>query len=104
VAQALTDCLRQPGDVVARFGGEEFIAVLPQAGEALAQKAAERIRQAVEALQIPHEGSSTASVVTVSLGIASVRAQPGLDSSEVISMADAALYRAKQGGRNRHAQ
>jgi diguanylate cyclase (GGDEF)-like protein len=104
VAQALTDCLRQPGDVVARFGGEEFIAVLPQADEALAQKAAERIRQAVEALQIPHEGSSTASVVTVSLGIASVRAQPGLDSSEVISMADAALYRAKQGGRNRHAQ
>jgi diguanylate cyclase (GGDEF)-like protein len=101
VAEAMAASLRQPGDLVARFGGEEFIAVLPQTDASLAHKAAERIRLAVEALLMPHEGSTTTSVVTVSLGVASCRTRPDQAEAALISAADAALYRAKQAGRNR---
>jgi len=101
VAEAMRSCLRRPGDLVARYGGEEFIAVLPQTGAEQAQQAAERIRLAVQALRILHEGSATDAVVTVSVGVANARATAELTESSLISAADAALYRAKHGGRNR---
>lgn len=101
VAQALKDSLRRPIDLVARFGGEEFIAVLPQADAAQASQAAERVRQAIEGLRLPHAASGTAPVVTVSVGVASCKATPTRDSRAVIEVADQALYRAKHGGRNR---
>lgn len=101
VAAAMSASLRRPNDLVARYGGEEFIAVLPHTGSATAQQAAERVRQAVEALQIPHEGSSAAAVVTASLGVASWPASPQRNYADLIAAADAALYDAKHGGRNR---
>ena len=101
VAEAMRACLRQPGDMVARFGGEEFIAVLPQANGVTALAAAERVRLAVEALQLPHADSVVAPVVTVSLGVASVAAQPGQIDVALIKSADDALYQAKRAGRNR---
>ena len=101
VAEAMRACLRQPGDMVARFGGEEFIAVLPQANGAVAHAAAERVRQAVEALQLPHADSVAAPVVTVSLGVGSVAVQPGQIDAALIKSADDALYQAKRDGRNR---
>ncbi len=100
VAQAMKACLRQPGDLVARYGGEEFIAVLPQTSAELARQAAERIRLAVQSMQVRHEGSDTASVVTVSVGVAGAAAAPAQTELGLISAADAALYRAKHGGRN----
>jgi diguanylate cyclase (GGDEF)-like protein len=101
VAQAMKACVRQPGDMVARFGGEEFIAVLPQTDLATAQAVAERVRQAVAALGIPHEASSAAAVVTVSVGVASWAVQAGQFDAELLKAADDALYRAKRSGRNR---
>jgi diguanylate cyclase (GGDEF)-like protein len=101
VAEAMRACLREPGDMVARFGGEEFIAVLPQANGVMAHAAAERVRLAVQALQLPHADSSAAPVVTVSLGVASMAVQPGQIDAALIKSADDALYAAKRGGRNR---
>ena len=101
VAQALKGSLRRPIDLVARFGGEEFIAVLPQADAAQASQAAERVRLAIEGLRLTHAASDTAPVVTVSVGVASGKATPGRDSHTLVEAADQALYRAKHGGRNR---
>jgi diguanylate cyclase (GGDEF)-like protein len=101
VAEAMQACLRRPGDLVARYGGEEFIAVLPQTSAALAQQAAERIRLTVQTLGLAHAGSHTATVVTVSVGVAGALATPERSASDLISAADAALYEAKHGGRNR---
>jgi diguanylate cyclase (GGDEF)-like protein len=101
VAEVMRACLRRPGDLVARYGGEEFIAVLPQTSAELALQAGERIRLAVQALQVPHEGSGTAPVLTVSVGVASARAAAGQTESDLIAAADAALYQAKNAGRNR---
>ena len=100
VAKALADGLRRAGDLVARIGGEEFIVVLPQTDPAEAYQAAERVRQAVQALQIEHADSVTAAVVTCSLGVASCRVQSEQTDTQLIAQADAALYRAKQAGRN----
>ena len=100
VAEVMRSCLRRPGDLVARYGGEEFIAVLPQTSPELAQQAAERIRLAVQALQVRHESSDTAAVVTVSVGVAGAQAGQGQNESDLIAAADAALYQAKHAGRN----
>lgn len=102
IAQVLRQNLRRPADLIARYGGEEFIAVLPQTEPAYAALVAERVRQAVEALQLRHEGSSSALVVTVSIGTASSKAKlqdEGPD--QLIDRADQALYLAKREGRNR---
>ncbi len=100
VAEALTASARRPSDLVARFGGEEFIVLLPHTGGSMALQVAERIRCAVESLGLTHEGSDTAPVVTVSVGVATVRAGGRQGATELISAADAALYRAKAQGRN----
>lgn len=101
VAEVLRSNLHRPDDLVVRYGGEEFIAVLPRTSASYALVVAERIRQAVEALQMRHESSSTALVVTVSIGVSSCRADVLLKDSQVIAAADHALYRAKHEGRNR---
>ncbi|OHD26186.1 MAG: hypothetical protein A2Y38_26765 [Spirochaetes bacterium GWB1_59_5] len=102
VAAAITAALERPQDSVARYGGEEFAAIMPGTGDAGALKVAERVRAAVESLAIEHASSSMVSeVVTVSVGYASVI--PGIDfnPSTLLDLADAALYRAKEAGRNR---
>lgn len=101
VAEVLQHHLKRPADFVARYGGEEFIALLPQSDQAYAAGVAERVRQAVEALQRRHEGSSTARVLTVSLGVACGRASTTQSPEQLISLADQALYQAKREGRNR---
>lgn len=101
VGQALTSSVRGPLDIVARFGGEEFIVLLPQTNADEARHVAERIREAVQAAGIAHQASDTADVVTVSVGVASGQAGLSPSTSSLISAADAALYNAKQAGRNR---
>jgi diguanylate cyclase (GGDEF)-like protein len=100
-AKAMQDALRRPGDLVARLGGEEFAAILPRANADVAQAAAERLRLAIRALQIPHAASSTAPIVTASVGVASVQAEPRKHPQALLSAADAALYQAKREGRDR---
>jgi diguanylate cyclase (GGDEF)-like protein len=102
VAQAIQAHLRSPGDFVARYGGEEFVAVLPDASIEMARQAGERVRQGIENLHMRHEASSTAPMVTVSIGVATaLGSQVGMTADKLVSQADRALYDAKHGGRNR---
>ena len=87
-------------DLLARFGGEEFVAVLPGANLVDGIRVGERIRRAIEACAIPHE-SEPSRVVTVSIGVAAAVASQVGSPLDLIEAADAALYRAKNGGRNR---
>ncbi len=108
VLQRLSDYLRQgvrDMDLVARFGGEEFLILLPGADSRLAGEIAERIRSDVANLGIRISPSEVQKApegvirITVSLGVGSVR--PGEDPDGVIRRVDEAMYRAKSGGRNR---
>lgn len=90
--------LRDTRDQVARTGGEEFVALLPDADLPTALAVAERMRAAVAALEIPHEGSP-AGRLGMSLGV--VAALPGELLDTVMQLADEALYRAKHAGRDR---
>lgn len=101
IAGVLQTTLRRPEDLIARYGGEEFIAVLPTTDANYATAAAERVRVAVEALQMRHESSSASHFVTVSIGVVSCKADFLLKSSALVSAADQALYQAKHEGRNR---
>jgi len=91
LVQRLARCLRSPDDLLARFGGEEFVVVLPGADLATAHGIAEKMRWAVETAEL---GS------TISIGIASRRAGDG-KLADLLHAADLALYTAKRNGRNR---
>ena len=106
------ECLRQIGatlksivsrvpDIVARYGGEEFLVILPETDGKGATALSEQIRKAVEDLKIPNKASDIAEYVTISLGVVTAYTT-GLSSPEqLVALADEAMYRAKQGGRNR---
>lgn len=99
VARALQDNLR-PSDKVARYGGEEFLAILPGTPLPGAMLVAERLRKAVSDTVIFAANGTPLTSVTLSLGIAELG--HGEDTDALIARADAALYRAKRGGRNRY--
>jgi diguanylate cyclase (GGDEF)-like protein len=84
--------------VVARYGGEEFIAILPEANGPRARELAESLRAELQAFPLTFEGQELH--VTASFGIAEL-AQPATDPTEVVRLADEALYVAKKSGRNR---
>jgi diguanylate cyclase (GGDEF)-like protein len=86
-------------DIVCRFGGEEFIVILPLADLSVTQARAERIRSKIRELQVLHQGLSLG-MVTVSVGVAELP-QHGTSPKVLIEAADAALYRAKKAGRDR---
>lgn len=91
---------RQAQDLVFRYGGEEFLLLLPGADMDDGLRLARRLQQELDALRLPHAASDVASHVTLSMGLAEVNST---DSSPQtwLDRADAALYRAKQAGRNR---
>jgi diguanylate cyclase (GGDEF)-like protein len=96
LAEMIKDCLRKV-DTVARWGGEEFIALLPGTSKANAAQAASRILKTIS----DHAFSGLTTGITVSIGIATVP-DPALDTAEkLISASDRALYKAKGNGRNR---
>ncbi|HWA40692.1 MAG TPA: diguanylate cyclase, partial [Gemmatimonadales bacterium] len=88
------------GDTVARFGGEEFVILLPETPAAGALHLAEKIRTAVEGHAFTIDEQGTTVPVTVSIGLARFP-EHGRSSEAIIAAADQALYRSKQGGRNR---
>ncbi len=101
VADVIRQATSRAGDFAARYGGEEFIILVPGLDHASAMAFAEKIRQACEARAIVHPASPVAPVVTISLGVAA-RVPSDEDSvAALIADADAALYRAKNEGRNR---
>jgi two-component system, cell cycle response regulator len=100
VAGALVSRARS-GDAVYRYGGEEFVVVLPAQSLETAATAAEGMRQAVASLSIPHPACGEGAVVTVSGGVARLEQSDTGEFEAVLKRADAALYRAKGLGRNR---
>ncbi|HWQ61902.1 MAG TPA: diguanylate cyclase, partial [Negativicutes bacterium] len=104
VADVLRANVKRTTDLIARYGGEEFVAVLPATDAVGAAEVAESLRAAVEALAIPHTASSVSDVITVSLGAATVFPGPGDSPTDIVAMADQAMYQAKQQGRNRVVQ
>lgn len=100
VASSLADGLSRTGDSVARFGGEEFVIILPQTGTAGALQVADRLRQRIQEMAMPHPHSRHNRILTISCGVASL--QPVLDNTpaELIAQSDQALYRAKHRGGN----
>ncbi|MCH7343182.1 diguanylate cyclase [Pelomonas sp. CA6] len=101
VAGVFAQAVGRAGDLAARYGGEEFVVLLPGADPAAAAAVAQEIRVRCERLAIPHPASPTGPVVTLSLGVAACVPTEGGKPESLISEADAALYRAKQEGRNR---
>lgn len=99
VARALRQTLGRPDDVLARFGGEEFVALLRDTDGAGARAVAERLRAAVEAMRIEH-GDSPFGVVTVSIGAVSGVLHGAGSAAGLVAAADKALYEAKCTGRN----
>ncbi len=85
-------------DLIARYGGEEFVIVLPNTTHAFI--IGEYCRRAVQALQIPHQESSTSEYITISVGVTSVQPDQNMDLTDLIATADKALYQAKEKGRN----
>ncbi len=109
--QAGDECLRQfgrllhalvgrPQDLVARFGGEEFVILLPEIDLGGGEVVAARVIEALRAAAMPHLGSSTAGHVTASLGVASVL-PAAHDPAVLVGTADSMMYSAKLAGRNR---
>jgi diguanylate cyclase (GGDEF)-like protein len=101
IADVLRQVVRKPGDLAGRYGGEEFIIILPGADRHGAYLVAQRVSAAVQALNIPHGGSQAGGIVTASLGIGCITPGTGRTVAELLQAADIALYAAKQGGRAR---
>ncbi|MEB3356064.1 MAG: CHASE2 domain-containing protein [Synechococcales bacterium] len=100
VAQVLQRSVRKM-DLAARYGGEEFALVLPGCSADIAMQIGERILVQVRDANLPHEASKVSDRVTMSLGIAVKEADVDISPAVLIKVADAALYTAKQSGRNR---
>lgn len=100
VGQALRAAATRARDLVARYGGEEFVLVLPETDAPSARKVAERCRNLIFELQIPHEKSDVCPVLSVSMGVGTIIPGVGDDPVAFIHSVDERLYRAKQGGRD----
>jgi diguanylate cyclase (GGDEF)-like protein len=100
VAKAIESTVRRAADLAARYGGEEFAVVLPSTDLEAARLVGEKIRAAILALGIAHELDATGQV-TVSIGVSALVPDRDTTASELIKQADAALYQAKQSGRNK---
>jgi diguanylate cyclase (GGDEF)-like protein len=100
IAACIITELRSEADLPIRFGGEEFLLILPQTDLPEAVRLAERIRRSIENLGIPHEYKNGSPTVTASFGVASASVLT-VTTEELVNSADKALYAAKHSGRNR---
>ncbi|RFO94867.1 hypothetical protein DIC66_21265 [Rhodoferax lacus] len=103
VAQVLLQCTRRAGDLAARFGGEEFVMLLPAADVSRALEVAEKCMVDMQLMGLPHAASPTSPTLTVSIGVACLDDPARFSPVALINAADAALYRAKAAGRARYA-
>ena len=100
VGRALDRCLHRNVDIVARFGGEEFIALLPGTDMKGASLVAGRMQETVNGLGITHSDSDAADVLSVSIGVCTATPASRDRASRLVDCADKALYAAKSAGRN----
>ncbi|MFL6657970.1 MAG: diguanylate cyclase [Massilia sp.] len=101
-AAAMRRAAMRPQDVVARYGGEEFAILLPQEDIGGAEAVARKVLEEIAFMGIAHESSSVGPWVTVSMGVASMTPSDQVESDQLVRTADALLYEAKAGGRNRY--
>lgn len=101
VAGVLQANARRASDLVARYGGEEFVVVAGDLDIQAAKELAETLRSSVEVLGMSHQFSPVASVVTISIGVSVTTPDANMAPESLLRMADAAMYCAKDGGRNR---
>lgn len=101
VAQVLSEAATRSRDFFARFGGEEFVMVLPETDAEAAQKIAQRCQQFIFKQQIPHAESAVSQILTISIGSGTLIPSHKDELRDFIDRIDRALYQAKQAGRNR---
>lgn len=101
IAKSLNSVTKRPGDLCARYGGEEFVLVFPGMDKDSLRIIAEEIIQAVRSLAIAHKDSKISDVITVSAGAAYASSKGEIVSRDLLKMADTALYKSKEQGRNR---
>lgn len=101
VAKSLENIVKRSGDLAARYGGEEFAIILPATDKDGALHIAEKIRNEIYNLKIPHKSSKTSQYVTISLGVSTMKADSTSSHLELIKRSDKGLYTSKDRGRNR---
>ncbi|MHB1416898.1 MAG: GGDEF domain-containing protein [Chloroflexota bacterium] len=99
VSAAISEVLKRPGDLLARYGGDEFAVILPQTDLSGARQIGDEVRRAVLAKDLLHR-AGWGGRVTVSVGVASIQPTWEDSSASLLAAADKALYLAKAGGRN----
>ncbi len=99
-AGAIAGNLRK-GDSAYRYGGEEFLVILPEQSVRSAAAAAERLRRNVEGMRMPHASRERPEIITISIGLAELRPGDEKSAEDLLKEADEALYEAKEDGRNR---
>jgi diguanylate cyclase (GGDEF)-like protein/PAS domain S-box-containing protein len=100
IAEAIQDVVSRQGDLIARFGGDEFAVILPNTGNEGAMQVARDICESMSNRKLPHSGNPCG-IVTVSAGCATMAPSFGQHVVKLIELADQALYNAKKSGRNR---
>lgn len=100
VARVISSVVHRSGDLAARYRGEEFVIVMPETDGKGAATVAKRICEQVRSLAIPHEGSQEGRI-TISAGVATIEASIEAEMVNLVTLADQALYQAKQDGRDR---
>jgi len=97
----MAECAKRPTDLAARYGGEEFACILPDTNLIGAISVAENIRKRIEELSIPHSTSLASNIITVSIGLITIKCEQSTTPSDIVRQADELLYQAKSDGRNR---
>lgn len=100
VALAIQEMVHRSTDLCARYGGEEFVVILPCTDAEGAMIVAEKIRMNVKNLEISHENSKVDAHITLSLGVATMIPTNCNSAEELVALADKAMYKAKENGRN----
>ncbi len=101
VAAILQQTVHRPADLVSRYGGEEFVIILPETAAHGALTIAEKLLTELSELRVPHQASKAADHLTLSIGVATLCPTPGEQAEVLLQAADQALYNAKECGRNR---
>ncbi|MFH2134376.1 MAG: diguanylate cyclase [Pseudomonadota bacterium] len=100
IAKAISGCVHRPGDMLTRYGGEEFAAIMSGTHSAGAMQMAQQFHTAVADIGISHEHSKVAPHVTLSIGVATTDNPHAVTAEQLLEAADRMLYEAKQSGRN----
>lgn len=100
IAQVFKESVKREDDFIARFGGEEFVLILPDTGEDGAETIANEVLRSISSTKIIHEWNSASPYISLSIGCASFDPQEPISDEELLKRADRALYQAKENGRN----